>query len=349
MLRELKYGGLTGKTRAMFGNLLRSVDYAELIQKKSISEVVSYLKHDTHYKGILSDIDENDIHRGKLENILRRDLINDYTKLLKFTDGNLKKFVNLLFIKAEIENLKLIFRIFEAGHVGQLDPDDVSLFNNGPHNVNIPKLALSRNLEEFLAGLKGSVYYDVLRPYASENNETRLFSMEMALDLFYLRNLQNCYSRLMDKKDCEIINKVIGLESDIFNIFWVYRSKTFYEIDAEVIRSYTLPLIYKLRKDTLDALVKAKNFEEFVDILKGTVYGFLFEGKNQLFYEHSYSEFIYKMYRKLFRDETFTIASVIAYIRMKEVELSNIISIIEGIRYKLPEENIRRFIIGMSF
>jgi vacuolar-type H+-ATPase subunit C/Vma6 len=34
---------------------------------------------------------------------------------------------------------------------------------------------------------------------------------------------------------------------------------------------------------------------------------------------------------------------------MKEMELSNIISIIEGIRYKLPEENIRRFVVGMNF
>jgi V/A-type H+-transporting ATPase subunit C len=99
----------------------------------------------------------------------------------------------------------------------------------------------------------------------------------------------------------------------------------------------------------MNALVKARNFEEFVDILKETAYGFLFEGQNQISFEHSYSEFIYRVYRKRFRSEAFTIASVIAYIRMKEMELSNIISIIEGIRYKLPEENIRRFVVGMNF
>ncbi len=348
MLKEMKYGALSSKTRAMFGKLLNHDDYRALMQKRSVYEVVSYLKANTHFRTILANVDEADIHRIKLEYILKHDLLNDYAKLLNFTNGRLKIFVNLLYTKIEIESLKLIFRVFEAGSIDQQVLEHSLLFMANHDKLNIPKLALSRNVEEFLLGLKDTPYYDVLRPYASKSNETRLFSMEMALDLYYLRNVQDTFKHLLNPKDAAIIKEFAGLESDAFNIFWIFRSKTFHHMDVEVIRSYTLPLIYKLKKSTMEALLEAKNLEEYVDILKDTYYGFLFKDSKESFIEHNYAEFIYRLHRTRFRRQPFTIACVISYLRMKEVELSNIISIIEGIRYRLPEEKIQSYLVGVS-
>ncbi len=348
MFGTMKYGALSGKTRAMFGRLLRKENYEELVQKKSVSEVVSYLKNNTHYRIILSDVDENNIHRGQLENLLKRDLVKDYEKLLRFTHGDLKKFIDLLYVKIEIESLKLIFRVFEAGHAESSLLEGSLLFLSKCDKLDIPKLALSRNLEEFLLGLKGTDYYDVLRPFASENNEKRLFSMEMALDLYYLRTEQTAFKKILSPKDAAIALEFAGFESDIFNIFWVYRSKTFYKADPEVIQSYILPLIYKLKRGTLDELIRAKNLEEFAEILGKTPYRFLFQGDSQQRFEHRYGEFIYKLHKRWFRRNPFSIACVLSYLRMKETELANIFSIIEGIRYRLSEENIKEYIIGIE-
>lgn len=348
MLGTMKYGALSGKTRAMFGRLLRKENYEELVQKKSVNEVVSYLKNNTHYHHILSDVDENNIHRGQLENLLKRDLVGDYEKLLRFTHGDLNKFIDLLYVKIEIESLKLIFRVFEAGHADESLLEDSLLFLSKHDKLNIPKLALSRNLEEFLNGLRGTDYYDVLRPFASEDNEKRLFSMEMALDLHYLRTEQTAFKKILNPRDAAIALEFAGFESDIFNIFWIYRSKTFYKVDPEVIQSYTLPLIYKLKRSTLDELIKAKNYEEFVAVVGRTPYRFLFNGQEQQFVEHRYSEFIYRLHRRKFRQEPFSVACVLSYLRMKEIELANIFSIIEGIRYKLSEEHIKRYIVGLN-
>ena len=41
MLKEIKYGALSGKSRAMFGKLLNRYDYNALIQKKRVSEVLA--------------------------------------------------------------------------------------------------------------------------------------------------------------------------------------------------------------------------------------------------------------------------------------------------------------------
>jgi V/A-type H+-transporting ATPase subunit C len=348
MLAEMKYGAISGKSRAMYGKLLKNDDYAALIQKKSVSDVVSYLKNNTHYNSVLSEVDEKPIHRSKLENILRCDLVNDYGKLLKFSNGRLKEFINMMYAKIEIENLKIIFRVFEAGHFDQIDLEDSLIFSAFCGRVNIQKMALSRNLKDFVSELKGTVYYDALRPFISESNETRLFDLEMALDQFYLRNFLTHYKKLLSGIDRDIAKEFIGLESDIFNIFWIYRSKIFYHMDEQVIRSYTLPLEFKLTKKTMEALIKAESFEEYIGILSGTAYGFLFDNQHELLFERNYSELMYRTYKSRFRRYPFSIASIISYLRLKEMELSNIVTIIEGIRYQLSEADIRKYVVGQN-
>jgi V/A-type H+/Na+-transporting ATPase subunit C len=67
---------LTAKVHAMYGRRLTPQNYRELVRKQSVSEVAAYLKQQTAYSPLLRDINENFIHRGQLENILRRDLFD---------------------------------------------------------------------------------------------------------------------------------------------------------------------------------------------------------------------------------------------------------------------------------
>lgn len=347
MLKEMRYGALSGKSRAMFGKLLDRNDYSAIMQKKSLSEVVSYLKHNTHYSNMLSDIDENNVHRVNLENLLKKDIIKDYAKFFKFTNGQLKEFINLYYSKTEIESLKLIFRAFEAGNMDQKLLEESLIFLSRHGKLNISKLSLSRDSEEFLSRLYGTGYYKLLKPFISDDKENRLFNIEMALDLYYFRSLQNTYQKLLDKADAIVVRDLLGMEADIYNIFWIYRSKTIYHIPNEIRKSYLAHITNKLSKKTLESLINAENYEAYVDILKETPYKFLFGGQNQLFFEHNYLEYVYKLHKMHFRRQPFSIACIISYLRLKEIEISNIISIIEGIRYNLSEGEIRKFVVGV--
>lgn len=348
MLKEMRYSALSGKARAMFGKLLNQNEYSALMQKKNVSEVVSYLKHNTHYSTILSDLEENDVHRVNLENLLKKDIINDYAKFFRFTGGQLKEFINLYYSKTEIESLKLIFRAFEAGNVDHNLLEDSLIFLSRHDKLNIPKLSLSRDLEEFLFRLQGTNYYELLRPFASDDKDIRLFKIEMTLDLYYFRSAQRMYQKLLDKADQIIVEELLGIEADIFNIFWIYRSKTFYNMANELIISYSAHITNKLNKRTIESLIHAEGYQAYVDILKKTPYGFLFEGQNQIFYEHNYQEYIYKLHKMHFRRQPFSIACIISYLRLREIEITNIISIIEGIRYNLSEIEIRKFVTGIN-
>jgi len=214
--------------------------------------------------------------------------------------------------------------------------------------LNIPKLALSRNLEELIAGLKGSSYYEVLRPFMITAPESRLFSLEMALDLYYFKMLQDATQRLHGK-DQEIARQVYGTEIDAFNIFWIYRAKQLYRKDKEWIYSYIVSSYYKISRKDIDRMVSANSTEEFLSAVKDTPYNDLFHGYEPGEYEYHYWELMYRMHRKNFRRDNFSIACVISFLRLKEIELNNIISIIEGIRYKLSPEQIQRFVVGFDY
>lgn len=348
MLKEVKYSALSGKARAMFGKLLSRDDYHNLIQKKSVGQVVSYLKHNTYYGDLLSDIDENNIHRVKLEILLKKGIINDYSKFFKFAGGKMKEFMNLCYTKIEIESLKLIFRMFEAGNAEHSLLEESLVFLSRHDILDIPKLALSKDLEEFLSRLYGTDYYDLLRPFLQDSKETRLFNMEMTLDLYYFRSMQRAYHKLLDKDDALIVERFIGMEADIYNIFWIYRSKTYYSMADEVIKSYMAHISGKLDKRILESLIQAEGYEAYIDILRETPYGFLFEGKDRLFFEHNYFEYVYKLHKMYFRRRPFSIACIISYLRLKEIEISSIVSIIEGIRYNLSEREIGKFVAGLS-
>ena len=348
MLKEMKYGALSGKSRAMFGKLLNRYDYNALIQKKRVSEILAYLKYNTHYSTILAEVDENNVHRVDLENALKKDIMTDYSKFRKFAVGQLKEFINVYFRKIEIESLKLILRAFEAGHVEYSVLEKSLMFLTGNDGLDIPKLALSKDLEEFLSRLYGTDYYELLKPFLYDSDETRLFDMEMTLDLYYIRCLKKAFERLPDKTDRAIVKEMMETEADILNILWIYRSKYLHEFPNELIRSYLVHITGKLGRKMTDSLINAGNTEEYLDILKRSPYGFLFDDQNQLFFEHSYLEYIHKLHRTYFRRRPFSVACIISYLRLKELEIANIITIIECIRYGLSEEETRKFVIGMN-
>ena len=79
-----QYSGINAKIKAMMGKLLTIKDYEELINKRSVGEIASYLKFQTSYASALSGIQESNIHRGELERHLYDQLFNEYIRLKKF-------------------------------------------------------------------------------------------------------------------------------------------------------------------------------------------------------------------------------------------------------------------------
>ncbi|ANX02293.1 ATP synthase subunit C [Thermoclostridium stercorarium subsp. leptospartum DSM 9219] len=340
------YDVLMAKTRAMYGKLLKREDYNELLKQKSVGDVVYYLKHNTYYGNILTDVNEGEIHRGQFEKILRKSLMNDYDKLFCFTHGKIRDFLKVIYLRHEIDSLKRLLRVLETkGTTSTAEESLIFLKNYDP--LHIAKLATVQNIRELINELKGTPYYDVLRPFLNEKDGDNLFMIEMSLDLYYVNMVFSKKKTLLSGLDAETVTRSLGTEIDILNLLWIYRGRIIYNMDRSIVLSYLIPHRYRLPMDLIYELVDATDKDAFMQITAQSRYSELFLSEDSRFYDLKFSEYMYDFHRRMLRNYGFSIASAISYLYLKEYEISNIVSIIEGIRYGMPVETIRSFIVGM--
>ena len=145
------------------------------------------------------------------------------------------------------------------------------------------------------------------------------------------------------------LEESFGIKTDVLNLLWIYRCKKYYNLPHEIIKTYILPYNTNLRKETLRKLIETDDLESFTEIISGTKYFEIFQRDVDEFFEVNFAEYMYNVHMRLFRRYPMTVSVAVDYIHMKEYELSNIISIIEGIRYGLRPEKIKKFVVGFNF
>lgn len=83
MEKSCYYAALT-KARAMYGKRLNAEQYAGLLRCASVTEIAEYLRSQTEYGVYLEALPQTGVHRGQLENLLRRSLTDRMMKLERF-------------------------------------------------------------------------------------------------------------------------------------------------------------------------------------------------------------------------------------------------------------------------
>lgn len=338
-----KYSASYAKVKAMSGKLLKAEDYEALLSKSSVNDVAAYLKNNTHYSAALAGLSDREVHRGELEQELQEAMAKEFVKLIRFEKGKNKEFLLLFVLKYEIELLKDMLRMCESGNLFVFNVF-VSDYYKKHMTIDVEKLASSATMAQFLENLKGSRYYKMLAPFIAGREHASIFNIEMMLDLYYFSTTWRLIDSMLGKKDKQLVTESFGSETDILNIMWIYRSKKYFNMPREIIYSFIIPHSFKLNHRQLAAMVDARNVEELLDLVSQTPYAEIFE-QTDSFTEQHYYEYTMKIQRKAARLAPFSIMSMIVYIHGKESEVNNIIKIIEGIRYKLDMNEIRRYLI----
>jgi V/A-type H+-transporting ATPase subunit C len=99
------------------------------------------------------------------------------------------------------------------------------------------------------------------------------------------------------------------------------------------------------------AMCYAKNLDELYRMTMDSGYGFLFkkeEISRDIYMERRINRYIYYKLKALTRKYPMSIIQTIGYVWSLEFEIRDIISIIESIRYELPPEETRKFLVKAS-
>ncbi|WP_273327584.1 V-type ATPase subunit [Vallitalea guaymasensis] len=345
MLATFKYSHLSTKIRAMKGKMLTKDDYEQLLLRNSVLEVAIYLKNNTYYNDFLQELNESNVHRGQVEMLLYKSIIREALKIGRYLKGNEKSVFRYIYRRQEIEDLKKMLRTLQMG--GDIHQIDRRLFFINKYSViDFNKLFAAKDIRTFVNGLKETNFYEILNPLIKDDNHIDLFSAEMALDMYYYKKLI-AQPELVSGTDKKIANHIIGLEADLRNIMWVYRGKHYYNISKEILYRYHIPYRYKLSQKDLRLLINSTSVEEIMEILKKTPYNDILSS-DEHYWEKEFYEYILNIHDKNINMYPFSIAPILGYMFAKEVEIMNITTIIEGIRYDVDPNKIKKFLIGFG-
>lgn len=342
MLRN--YNATVAKIRAIYGKRVTPQDYTELMNKQSVSEAAEYLKKNTHYGGLLSSIDTNTVHRGMLESLLRRSVFETYMRITGFEHISRQEFYNYKILQTEIEEILRCIRFINAKSRKMIA--DVPTYINGLTSFDLIELARITDFNELLTFLRKTPYYDVLKTVRlGRDGFVDVTKCETLLRSYYIGRLKS--SLHFQKRDAEQFNALLETDIDLINIINAYRLTAFFGESAEVIEKDMLPFYGRLSAAKQKEIYSAPNSEEFIKRFSKTYYGrqMAENGYDVNALEHSAQRLRHKYAKLMLKRSASAPLSVYSFIFLLEIEVQNIISIIEGIRYGLEVNKIASLII----
>ena len=334
----INHSAINSKILAMKRSALSEKEYDELLKLSSVPEVAVYLKENTRYKSVFSDINAGLIHRGELEAILKRRLRADIKSILSFSQASVKFFLYLFTIREEIDIIKLFLRHILTGST------DFYYKKDSLTEKIFLKLKDAGTFSELAEALIDTEYYAALKPFIGEPERQNLFEIETALDMMMNKLCIKYINTLLSKEEAKIVMRSYGIRSDLELIMFILRSKKYYGFTPKQIYPHINIHTYRLKEEDIKAMANANNQEEILNIVKTTPYKRVFSDKAD-FYEKSISKFILEIHHSLYRKNPYSIEAILFYIALKNVEINNITTLIEGIRYGLAPEEIREHLI----
>ena len=214
------------------------------------------------------------------------------------------------------------------------------------NDIDFTALANAKDFDTFANMLSGTVYGKVFHSFIGHPKRQNLFELENALDLFYRNLVFNYMSKYLSKDEKGFAEKTFGAETDIDNIMLIVRAKKYYGMTADMIYPYICKS-YRLKKEELQSIAEAASEQGMMDAIGKTYYARLFSGglKNA---ESRISVYTLELHSRMFHKNPYSIESILYFIKLKQIEIKNIIMIIEGIRYGIEPETIKGYLIGVT-
>jgi len=339
-----RFAAVNSKVRVLEGRFLEEGQIEKLLECRSFGESVKYLYENTPYRSVLKGYRIEDLHRGMLEVILKRDYIRNFDKFEHYLNGDYKKLLRIFFMKFEIEDIKIIMRgIYIKKTRAELSALVTS--QSRLSSINYERLIKAEDIGSALEELKGTVYYRYISSSVRDIEKEGFFRFETSLSASYYSELVSFVKKL-GKEDREILEKISGIQVDLINLQWIFRAKKYYKLYPEEILAYAIYYGFRLSRDKLKELSYVKSIDEFLDKLKGIPYSQIFlDSENQDYLiEREIFSYLKDIYNKYKRDYRMNISVLYSFLELAYLECRDVIAILESKRYSINYEDSAKFI-----
>jgi V/A-type H+-transporting ATPase subunit C len=338
------------KAHVLFSRLLTTDDYWHLLSSDTVSEIGRKLRGTSYDEAL--DTMPADPHRHDLEAAIKSTLMAQAENFLFHLSSPRDKFFKTLLYRHEANNLKSVFRYMASGRTNR-DELRRRLYVSRHSKISYDNALSARDFMELADTLRNTPYYRVLaeplrRLHTGE--ERSLFPLEMALDLF-IELVQYKALKKLESAERNRLLPILGARVDLYNIYFLYRSIEFYGMTPEETLNRLLPVRFRVAMPALREMVRAESGAAVTDILKGRFPGYapIFSSaaddeNPNLALERNIKRYIYLAAARVFGESPPGFHTAASYYVLKEFEISDIIRMIEYVRYGHDKRNAAAYL-----
>lgn len=338
---QMSSNAILTKVRAIFGTRLTDADYAQMARKKDVGEVAAYLKEHSSYRRALRDIRETEVHRGRLEALLKKDTFYKYAALHRYNFSSIN-FYNYILVRAEID---AVLERIAALSSGSREAFIADLPSYLMHRVSFSMKALADagSFEDLLSCLAGTPYQKLLAGLPrEEGGRPDSLLCEHALYSYYYQYMFQSVDRDFSGKTRKQLRDILLCEIDARNFETIYRLRHIYKKPPEAVRPLLYPYQGALKASAREAMLQTEEAGEMIRLAK------LFkeaEVPDDGFVELLTHRYRYRFEKKKLRFATDAPVAMYAFSALRSIEVQNIITVIEGVRYQIPQAEILSLLI----
>jgi V/A-type H+-transporting ATPase subunit C len=340
-MRQLaKYSFVNAKIRALLSNLFEQRQMDALLDARDFDEAVDLLKK-TPYGPLIQEIPSDELSLLAIDKVFIRNDLKFYKKIGDSLAGRAEKeFVSLLAQRYEIEELKVLLRIWHNKRSEDWQPhivQPVICFE-----IDFKKLMSAQTIEEFILLLDHTPYKAALlaarEKYKAANAS---FYLEASLDVDYYQRVLACISRFTSL-DQKVARKILGIEVDIENINWLVRLRKYYGLGIGDMLDWLIPGGQWITKESVRNYYTTDGLTKVVESVALGPYAKVKDlvQDNVLLLEGFLYEFLLREIKRSLAGFPFTIGTVMGYLVLKRKETNNIVSILQAKKFGWRKEEI---------
>jgi len=336
----VKHGAVAAKVRALYGKRMTHGDYIKMAGLHYVSEVADYIKSHPGYADTMVLTDTHDIDSEGLEVALDRDILDEYLRLLHFFQRDDLVIMRYLVVKTELHEIMRFMRLAKAGRA------DEYTFNHPKYFDRYSKIYYSRlttavTYADMLEAVRDTPYYNVLKNLkVGESGFPDYTLVEVAIQSAYYRWVFSVIGKNYKGASHKRLMECVGIQVDMLNVTAILRLKRTFPglLARDMVYKYLIPVSYMLNPELIRQLLNSKDDEDLLGIIHNSKLGRICKGSIEQEIDRCFYNTMIPFYNKLLRSSPPNIGAAMAYLFLKELEVKNLKSLTECVRYGMPAE-----------
>jgi V/A-type H+/Na+-transporting ATPase subunit C len=349
LTQTTRYASVLAKIGAEKSKLISESKLKALAESKNLADFAAQLR-DTSYQEQIARVPMPFTSR-KLERAFNENLIDTYTKLIKYSPKKVREYLSLNLLRFEIEHIKALMKATSA----KLTPEQktasiyFSVEDYFKRRVVLEEAAKASSPTQLIHAFKGTDYFFALNMGLKSYEESgSTASFDIFLDKLFYEKLYAVYVCLA-KKEQTYANFYASTENDGFALVTLLRGKVL-NYDPNWLRLIVPQNSFNLSKQTVEALVSTVDFEAALKIVLESHYAKYFvkvqtPEETVAAAEKAFKKALLQHAKSSAISEVFNIGSPLAFMTQKETEVYNLNVLSLGLDGAIKPEEIRSLLI----